>query len=235
MSLKPIKTGFSVIFYSLLAIAGLRFILIMAGYEFELPEVLADKIVRENKPAEDCYSLLTWDLGPRPPLSDLQHRCIREVAVLRKDPITCELMIPNEYGLACLSEVGGLLSGDIPCGGTYGRNEVYCNQAYSEGELLIQNPKIENCILYERNDLREWCHYKRTRTMKNIYECNQIKRISVYDECEEAYAFKQKDPSLCESVKDEKRKKYCEIRINTWLKYPDLRNSSYFGTPVPTD
>lgn len=72
-------------------------------------------------------------------------------------------------------------------------------------------------------------------TSIDVFECKEMLSDEARDECETGFAFKQKDPSLCANVGDEKHRKYCEIRINTWLNYPQLHSSFYFGTPVPVD
>lgn len=200
------------------------------GYQLGLPPwELAEKLVNEGRPPEDCYLYRTLDLGPRPTTVQQQALCIYEYAAKSKDPSVCALLLPSEYGMACLSTVGGNIFSGNHCTGTYGKNEVFCSSYSEGGELTINNPQIENCSMYTRNDVRDWCYKARTSLLKDVHDCDQITNKIEHDGCEQEYAFKQKDPALCNLVKDINRQKYCEIRISTWLKYPELRSSFYFG------
>ncbi len=206
------------------------------GYELTgSPQVLAQKLITEVRPAKDCYLFRTLDLLMRPTTAELQMRCVRDYAEKKQDPSACELLLPTEYGMACLSTLGGKLFSGNHCTGTYGRNEVYCSSYSNGGEQTIERPQIKDCLLYKRKDIQEWCYKERTSILTNVHDCKKIANEIEVDDCENAYAFKQKDPSLCTAVKDEKRRLYCEIRINTWLKNPKLRGSFYFGRSVPID
>ena len=191
-------------------------------------DTLAKRLIDEKRSAKDC--LKTYQIFPSsPPLSMARDACIETYAKIAKDPTVCEPLMQNEHRLTCLNTVGSLLFLGSHCTETYGRDELYCSQYSAGGELTITNPQIQNCNAYKRQDVQDWCYKKRTSRLNNIHECNKIINTIEYDSCENAYAFKKKDPSLCEEIQDEMRKKYCEIRINSWLKYPQLRESSYFG------
>lgn len=207
-----------------------------AGYYINEPGWSVAEIALQKKDIRYCKRILImpWRTSS-PSTKEQKDECVFRFAVGTDDASICEQLLPSDYALACLSEIGGNLQGDIPCTQADGKTSVYCNETYSEGEVTIENPQIENCKLYQRKDLREWCHYERTTKFANIHECNEIERVSVKDECQENYAFKEKNISNCLLISDEMQQKYCEIRINTWLKYPELRNSFYFGEPMPTD
>jgi hypothetical protein len=191
------------------------------------PVELAEYLVEHQRSPKECWDLVVLDFfGPQP--ATQRASCIFHVAQLTLDPSVCEYLLPSEHALACLSEVGGTIFEGHPCTNIVS-DGVYCNKTFSEGELTIEHAQIQNCSLYKRNDLQEWCMSLRTRELSNVHECQAILNPVIHDECEEGYAFKQKDPSLCAAVKDEKRRTYCEIRINAWLKYPELRKSFYFG------
>ena len=210
-------------------------------YSFELrrvyinwnPYTLAQHIVNEGRSPDECWNLVVLDpFGPQP--AQLRAGCVYQVAMLTLNPSVCELLLPSDYGLECLSTVGGKLFSGQPCYFT-SRNEVYCNRNSPEGEVLLTKPEIGNCATYQRKDLREWCWGTRTWWLPGIHECGYINHPIVRYECEEGYAFKEKDASFCSAIQNEERKQYCEIRVSTWLKYPKLRDSSFFGKPPQID
>lgn len=197
---------------------------------------VAERLVEKSQGVEKCKKtlIMPWYIFS-PSGSDQRDTCIYTYAELTRNPSICELLLPREYGLACLSTTWGKIMGDLPCVKVDGKNWVSCDQQGGNDPIRVDNPQIESCNLYTRNDLREWCHYSRSAYLKDMYECMEIETTLVRDDCEMSYAFKQKDSSLCSAVQDEKRRQYCEIRINTWLQYPELRDSFYFGQKVPVD
>ncbi len=205
------------------------------GYELTgSPTTLANILVKEGRPAEDCFLFRTIDVLPRPTTRQLQARCVYEYAEKMKDPTACELLLPSEYGLACLSKVGGLLQTGIRCHIFTGEKALYC-EGDGEADLVTETPQIQNCSLYKRKDAQEWCHFIRTYQYKDVNECMSMSSAEALDACNTGLAFKEKNASLCSAVRDVKRKEYCKIRISTWVNYPELRGSSYFGKPVPID
>ena len=136
--------------------------------------------------------------------------------------------------MACLSAVAGKILQGIRCHELVGRVGLFC-RGETGAELAVEHPQIQDCSHYRREDAIEWCHFTRTYQLSGVYECEKMPNDEARDECETGYAFKQKDTALCAAVKDEQRRRYCEIRISTWLTYPELRGSFYFGKPVPID
>src|SRR3989344_435750 len=204
----------------------------LMGYPVDVPpSELADEIAAENGNPLRCRRLQQTVPTMGPSLTEKRMLCVYIYAKLTQDPTACELLLPSEYGLACLSDVGGKIMHGIRCNIFTGETSLYC-RGKKNAELVMEDPTIEECASYEREDVREWCFFMRTLQISQVHECNQMQSEEAEDECETGYAFKQKDPSLCSAVKDDKRKKYCEIRINTWLAYPSLRNSFYFGRAV---
>ncbi len=205
----------------------------LLGYYFTSDEkALALYLVNTGKDMSACNGLTYFEpLSPAPWEKRLD--CKLEYVRIAQNPSLCEKLLPNEFGLACLNEVGGLFLGNIPCNQFDGENRLYCNAAYSEGELTIENPQINDCNLYSRKDVREWCYFKRSTMISDVHECSKIDHSHLRDQCEEGYALKQKDPTLCEAVEYNKNRTLCEIRINAWLDYPELRDSFYFKKPIP--
>ena len=202
-------------------------ILWILGYEFsDGPDVLAEKLINEKRPAKDCFLYRTLDLGPRPTTYELQMECVYDYASLTLDPTACELLLPSDYGWSCLGAVEEKLFLGDPCYYSPVRDDVYCNKNYSEGELTIEHPQMDNCSLYQRNDLREWCHYERTLTSKDVHECDSITHPVVYDNCEYSHALKLKDLSFCSPIKDPSRRSFCEFRVKMAVKYSGKRFSA---------
>jgi hypothetical protein len=193
----------------------------------------AEEILAYGRPMEDCLNVLDFDPFPSPSADEQSALCIFHYAEITKKPKACELLLPSEYGLACLSNVGGLLQTGIRCHIFTGGTELYC-KGDGEADLVAKIPQIKNCSLYERQDAREWCHFIRTYQY-NVNECSSMTSAEALDVCNTGLAFREKNASLCSAVRDVKRKEYCELRINTWVNYPELRGSSYFGKPVPID
>ncbi|MBU0766968.1 hypothetical protein KKF55_04280 [Patescibacteria group bacterium] len=185
------------------------------------PEVLAEKLITEDRDAEDCFLFRTFDIGPRPTTYEMQMRCVYVYAKLTKNPTACELLLPSDYGWSCLGVISGKLFAGRLCtrSGSLEHIKVYCNRE-SEGELSIDRPQIDNCLLYERKDLREWCYDARTELLDNTYNCQQITQDAVRDHCEYSYALKLRDPQFCFSIKDKPRREFCEFRVDMMLKYP---------------
>ncbi|MBU1123124.1 hypothetical protein KJ652_00875 [Patescibacteria group bacterium] len=188
-------------------------------YEHTSPTELATKLIEEDKDANNCFLLRTFDIGPRPTTYELQMRCVYKYASLTKDPSACELLMPSDYGWSCLGAVEEKLFLGDPCYYSTVRNRVYCNRKYSEGELTIEDPQMDNCSSYERNDLREWCHFERTARIAYAHECDQITHPVVYDNCEYNYAIKMKDIKYCDAIKDPERINMCKVYLEMVKKY----------------
>jgi len=214
---------------SLISVYLLYFV---ANHEFSgTPEKLAEKLIEQNRPADDCFLFRTMDIGPRPSTYELQMRCVYVYASLKKHPDACKLLLPSEYGLSCLSTVGGKLKTGYGCTLNSSGN-IRC----SSGIVGIYSD-IENCLKYPEADVKDWCYTERSGTLKEVNDCDKVSKNDprIFEECHMLYAYKEKDASLCSQIQDEKRRQYCEIRINAWLQYPELRDSFYFGREVPVD
>ena len=163
---------------------------------------------------------LPWPTVGGPSTADARLSCIHDYASLTKDPSVCELLMPTDYGFSCLGAVSGKLFAGQHCtrSGSLDHVVVYCNRE-SEGEVTIDRPQIDDCSLYERRDLREWCYNTRTELKEDAHECKRISHPIMYDECEYNYALKQRDPSLCSPIKDEKRRDFCTLYVELSVKY----------------
>ena len=190
------------------------------GYYVNIPGWRMGQIAAEKESVEECELLRkTWYFGGFDSGDMHRSECIHTYASLTLDPTACELLLPSDYGWSCLGEVSGKLFEEEPCSYSSVRDRVYCNKHFSEGELALDHPQMENCDLYTRKDLREWCHYQRTFAQKNIYECGDITNPVVYDDCQYSYALKSDDINLCSPILDPSRRSFCEFRVKMALKY----------------
>jgi len=180
---------------------------------------IAEEILANKRSPTECSHVLDFDPFPSPSADEQSRLCVYMYAKLTQDPSACELLLPSEYGWSCLGEISGAVFEGKPCRFSSVRDDVYCNKNFSEGELTIEHPQIENCLLYKRKDLQEWCHFERTAKLKETHECSVISHLIVRDYCEYNYAIKMRDPHLCSAVKDEKRRDFCTTYVSLSVKY----------------
>ena len=204
-----------------LLLLGRGIALQMMGYPVDIPPSdLAEAIAAEGGDPLLCRRLQQTVPTMGPSLTEKRMLCFYLLAQKLKDPSVCELLMPTDYGFSCLGAVSGKLFAGQHCtrSGSLDHVVVYCNRE-SEGEVTIDRPQIDDCSLYERRDLREWCFNTRTELRKDAHECNRISHPIMYDECEYNYALKQRDPSLCSPIKDEKRRDFCTLYVELSVKY----------------
>jgi hypothetical protein len=147
------------------------------GYEVTSdPTVLAQKLLRENRPARDCLLLQSIDLGPRPTTQELKTSCVYKYAQLAKDPTACELLMPSEYGLACISNTVTDAYNNRPSMGFFEYRE--CERIPPEDER------------------RDWCSYVLAHRSRSTLPCQQIKHAVVRQACILKFEAWEKYPAL---------------------------------------
>lgn len=212
------RIGFTFLGIILLPI-WLPLLLRISGFYVNNPGWEVGEIAAQKENVYLCKRLIVVGLSFGPTGSDRRKECIRRYAEVTNDPKVCELILPDSYGWYCMGTIGQhFFSGD-PCSYSESDNNLYCNSDYSEGELFIEKPQTENCSLYSRNDVREWCHYYRSAWKENINECNLIKHELVRDNCWYNVALKERNPSQCDNLVNKERKDFCKLRVNMTLKY----------------
>lgn len=181
---------------------------------------VAQTIVDKGWDAKECFNLKLnpFELIRYPTESQHQTGCVSQVAFLKKDPSACELLMPSDYAWDCLGSVENQLYKGITCVYNKGSDDVYCNQFYSEGEIELKNPQIENCSLYQRKDLREWCHLERTKRLE-AYECSSISNEVMHDYCHLQYAIKRGGVEFCAASLKDDRRAFCEERVRMSTRY----------------
>ena len=137
--------------------------------------------------------------GMGPSLDSRRKSCIRELAVYTHDTTVCELLMPSEYGLACISDLWSIVLPDDGCGWKVSNPTIYqCR--HRDGPLR----ESENCSAFADNEKQ-------------------------FSACIFYFADRNKNFEQCKDVPDALIRSYCETRIDAWNKYPELRNSFYFG------
>lgn len=176
----------------------------------------ARQFVEQGRPASDCFKMHSF-FPIYPSLYSMQSGCIRDYAEIKKDPMTCELLMPNESGWSCFGTVKSELSKGFGCGST--KENINCG-VYN---IYSKNLGIDDCDIYKEQVLKNWCHQERTATLDNIYECEKIIDTNPgwREECQAKFAFKMKDKKSCESISEKVRKDLCMLEIDAWLKYSD--------------
>lgn len=84
-----------------------------------------------------------------------------------------------------------------------------------------------NCHWYENNAVR--C-FEGEKLIPKITTCTPGSK-ELPDECLHRIAFKNKDPSMCDSINNPVLQSVCEVRINTWNQFPEVRSTMYFSMP----
>ena|SRR3989338_38619 len=85
-----------------------------------------------------------------------------------------------------------------------------------------------NCHWYQDNAVR--C-FEGEKLIPRIIVCEESAVKNLPDECLHRIAFKKKDPALCKDIENSVLRSVCEVRINTWNKYPEVRSTQYFSRP----
>ena len=95
----------------------------------------------------------------------------------------------------------------------------------------IWGPLIDesNCLWYKDNAVR--C-FEGPKLIPHIFDCGDPEQRAVSDECKHRFAFKQKDPTLCEDMTNPTLQSVCKVRIDIWRKYPELRSTIYFNDDI---
>lgn len=180
---------------------------------------LAQEAAKKGNPTL-CANIIHYGyLGPS--TGESRSHCVYTYAKISKDPAACKLIMPSEYGLDCIGTVTSLLYTGIGCS-DYATKDIYCSSG-----LKGKNIGLETCTKYPEQELKDWCHRERSRILKDIYECDlmSVNPSELRQECEHWHAFKEKDTALCSRIPEGNRRRVCEIKIEAWLKYPELRGN----------
>jgi len=85
-----------------------------------------------------------------------------------------------------------------------------------------------NCHWYQDNSVR--C-FEGEKLIPRVTVCEQSSVKKMPDECWHRIAFKNKDAAMCKTIENSILRSVCEVRINTWNQFPELRSTQYFSLP----
>lgn len=196
----------------------------LLGYELtHTPEKLVEKLIRERRPAKDCFLFRTLDIGPRPSTYQLQRSCIYTYAKLTQDPAACELLMPSEYGMSCL----GAATEGPTCWRNYDKSIRWDNHG---GESSLKDCQKKDSRRPEIGNM--CCHIASVTFLKNVNDCSPVaSKPEMLDECFDALAYKKLDPNVCTSIRNENLRIACSIRVSALANGPAFR-ARVFIPPV---
>lgn len=176
-------------------------------------EEWARGLVASGRPAQDCLKLHTI-FPSYPQVGELQSYCIRTYAALAKDPSACELLMPSRAGLDC---VGGAIKSPI-CGINHG----IVVQWHEGDEILYASPA--ECAEQEQSAKGESCCYlAQVYSVKTMNDCSRfMSQSEFHDECQMNVAFKNHDPTSCESIQNPTLKTACTIQAKALKQVPSI-------------
>src|SRR6266511_3030147 len=67
-------------------------------------EQVADHIIAESLPASDCKKI-RFSFPSYPTVGIVQSACLYQLALKKRDPEVCTLLLPSEYGMNCIGDV----------------------------------------------------------------------------------------------------------------------------------
>ncbi|MDD5026104.1 MAG: hypothetical protein PHH13_01875 [Candidatus Peribacteraceae bacterium] len=180
-----------ILFAPLIIYFSLYGILWLLGYEFaEGPDVLAERLIAEERSAKDCYRYVTLDPWFRPTTRELREQCVREYAKLTSDPTACELLLPSDYGLSCIGDIWGKLIDENNCH-WYKNDSVRC----FEGVALT--PHIYNCQEEAAaSSLPDECRHRIAFKEKKADLCDAITQPTLRTICKVRIGAWEKYPNL---------------------------------------
>lgn len=172
----------------------------LIGYPVDIPPTeLAEQISAENGDPLRCRRLQQTMPTMGPSLPEKRMLCIYTYAKLTSDPTACKLLLPSEYGLACISNLWPEVSGHVACG--WNHTDLSIFECRDNGGLLHQS---KNCEDFKNNQKQ-------------------------FSACLSYFAEKAKQSHQCAQIPDQSVRSFCETKMGAWEKYPELRGSFYFG------
>lgn len=179
------------------------FVMTILGYRVNANSSDIAELAVKKKDVSLCASIINYGLL-NPQSGESRAHCVYTYAKISHDPTVCSLLLPSEYGLACISDLWLQATPGEGCGWNV-KDDTIFQCRHRNDELLLQG---KDCKLFIKNE-------------------KQFSRCTAY--------FAQRNQNLegCKEIPDSFIRSLCEARINAWLKYPELRNSFYFGTLKP--
>lgn len=137
---------------------------------------IAEIIYKHNRSVKDCYHIIDVDPFMGPTLNSQKSLCIYTYAKLAQDSTVCELLLPSEYGLACISETVTQLYSQYPDSGFFDYSE--CNQVFD-------------------NSLKtDWCNYIEAHRKRSVAPCQAVQNNTIRSACIQKFKAWEKYPEL---------------------------------------
>ncbi len=198
---------------------------------------IAEQLVQERKDVNECWNIISF-LPTYPPMASIRARCVYHFAQIARDPAACELIMPSKYGEDCISNVVWSNTASplwsAPC--TVDPEHLSCyidipfnpHKDHQDKEANASFP-YSSCEKITDQSIRELCFYGaglygEAKTLRQRNPCDQIvSNQELHEVCWYSASFTLKDPSLCSRIQNPIRSSACEVRIASWIKYPELR------------
>lgn len=182
---------------------------------------LAEKLVREGKPAKECYRLLSLDLAFGPTVAEKRDTCVYEYAKLAVNPAACEHLMPSYYGLWCVGSVRSLVQTEF-CVQKAVLPELSCIQ---DGKVFTYPVHgIDRCEGYDNRLVRDWCYRERSFSLP-VNDCDKTSTPLQRDACLIGIAERQMDLKMCNEVQQPTLRSACEVLVKAFRDHPELRNN----------
>jgi hypothetical protein len=172
------------------------------------------KYAAERGDVSLCHKIiaLPWPTIGGPSVADARLSCIHDYASLTKDPAVCELLMPSEYGWAC---VGAAMERE-PCvfvadaaRTVKGQGIVTTYDACLTGPPVTKN---HVCCAMARVVFEE---------ENNVDDCSAFPTNSLRDQCHREMAIKEADISSCALIMNTNIRSACEVQVRA-LKYKQI-------------
>lgn len=170
------------------------------GYYIDYPGWEVGKIAAAKRDPSLCSRIFVFSHIFGPPTESRRSECIDRYASITSDPSVCELLLPSEYGLSCISNLWPEVSDHEPCGLKQSDPEIF--QCRDKQGVLHQSKR---CSDFSGN-------------------------VKWYSICISDNAEREKSLERCAEIPDPSIRSFCEVRMRAWQKYPELRGSFYFGS-----
>ncbi|MFA5799921.1 MAG: hypothetical protein WC840_03090 [Candidatus Peribacteraceae bacterium] len=199
----PLRSVIITVLALIIAVVLLPWIMRGIGYYVDNPGWEVGEIAAERKDPQLCQKIIVFSHIFGPTGAARRGECIYRYASLTQDPTACELLMPSEYGLACISNLWPEVSGHVACGWNHADSSLF--ECRDNDGLLHQGKSCED------------------------FKNNQ-KQFSA---CISYMAERAKQAHQCAQIPDQSIRSFCETKMGAWEKYPELRGSFYFGQATP--
>ena len=174
------------------------------------------ELAREGASVKRCLTITTV-FPSYPPSGQLRSLCILGYAKEAKDPTACELLMPGEYGLHCVTS----LIPDPICRSDYDRNVRW---KVGDAWKIIS---LEECRRRSEqiSSIQDVCCI--TSLAANIKQYNDCLRIpdtfiDIRNQCLFQVGLKDADETQCEKITDSIMRDACIVAAKAKLKNPQI-------------